>query len=62
MQAVVLAVMLFGLFSLFIPVLPGLVIIWVPTLVYGLLTGFNWVSGILFALITAADAVWQRGR
>ena len=29
-----------------------LVIMWVPTLIYGLLTGFNWISGILFALIT----------
>ncbi len=52
LQAVVLAVMLFGLFSLVIQVLPGLVIIWVPALVYGLLTGFNLASGILFALIT----------
>jgi uncharacterized protein YqgC (DUF456 family) len=52
LQVVVLAVMLFGLFSLLIPVLPGLVIIWVPALVYGLVTGFNWVSGILFLFIT----------
>src|SRR5512146_2842038 len=52
LQAVALAVMLFGLFGLVIPVLPGLVIIWVPTLVYGVITGFNWASGILFALIT----------
>jgi uncharacterized protein len=52
LHLVILAVMLFGLFSLFIPVLPGLVIIWVPALVYGLITGFNWVSGVLFALMT----------
>ncbi len=51
-QAAVLAVMIFGLLSLLMPVLPGLVIMWVPTLIYGLLTGFNWISGILFALIT----------
>jgi uncharacterized protein len=52
LQAVALAVMLFGLFSTFIPALPGPVIVWVPALVYGILTGFNWASGILFALIT----------
>src|SRR5512146_1834103 len=52
LQAVALAVMLFGLFGLVIPVLPGLVIIWVPTLVYGVITGFNLASGILFAIIT----------
>jgi uncharacterized protein YqgC (DUF456 family) len=52
LQLTILAVMLFGLFSLLIPVLPGLVIIWVPALVYGLVTGFNWTSGILFFFIT----------
>jgi uncharacterized protein YqgC (DUF456 family) len=52
LQAVALAVMLFGLFSVFIQVLPGPLIIWIPTLVYGLLTGFNLPRGILFALIT----------
>src|SRR5690606_32062076 len=51
-QLVILAIMLFGLFSLFIPVLPGLVIIWVPALVYGIVTGFNTVSGILFVIMT----------
>jgi uncharacterized protein len=52
MQVILLAVMLFGLFSLLIPVLPGLVIMWVPALIYGLLTGFNWFSGVLFAIMT----------
>lgn len=52
LQGVVLAVMLFGLMSLALPVLPGLVIIWVPALVYGIVTGFNWLSGALFAGIT----------
>jgi uncharacterized protein YqgC (DUF456 family) len=52
LQIVVLAVMLFGLFGLVIPVLPGLVIIWVPALVYGVLTGFTLLSGALFAAMT----------
>jgi uncharacterized protein YqgC (DUF456 family) len=53
LRLIVLAVMLFGLLGLAIPVLPGLVIIWVPALVYGILTGFTWVNGILFAGMTA---------
>jgi uncharacterized protein len=51
-QSIVLAVMLFGLIGLAIPVLPGLVIIWVPALVYGVVTGFNWANGLLFAMMT----------
>ncbi len=49
---VLLAVMLFGLASLVIPIMPGLTIIWVPALIYALVNGLNWSTGILFALIT----------
>lgn len=52
LQVVALAVMLFGLFSVVIQILPGPLIIWIPALVYGILTGFNLASGILFAIIT----------
>ncbi len=52
LHLVVLGIMLFGLLGLIIPVLPGLVIIWVPALVYGILTGFNLTSGLLFAGMT----------
>lgn len=52
LRLVVLGIMLFGLLTLAIPVLPGLVIIWVPALVYGVVTGFTWLSGILFAVMT----------
>ena len=45
-------VMLFGLFSLMIPLMPGLVIIWVPVLIYGIIDGFSLGSGIIFAVIT----------
>jgi uncharacterized protein YqgC (DUF456 family) len=47
-----LAVMLFGLISLIIPIMPGLTIIWVAVLVYAILTGLNWGTGIIFAIIT----------
>ncbi len=49
---IVLAVMIFGLLSLLTAILPGLTIIWVAALVYGLVTGFNINSGILFGIIT----------
>lgn len=51
-QVVIAAVMSAGLVSLFTFVIPGLTIIWLSALAYGLLTGFNLASGICFALIT----------
>jgi uncharacterized protein len=52
LDLILLAVMLFGLVSLIIPIMPGLTIIWVAVLVYALVTGFTWGTGILFAFIT----------
>ncbi|MCJ7518746.1 MAG: DUF456 domain-containing protein [Anaerolineaceae bacterium] len=51
-QVIIAAVMSTGLVSLFTLVIPGLTIIWLSALAYGLLTGFTLVSGIFFALIT----------
>jgi uncharacterized protein len=51
-QVIILAVMLFGLAGLIIPILPGLLIIWIAALVYGLTQGFTWGSGAIFALLT----------
>jgi uncharacterized protein YqgC (DUF456 family) len=52
LNVILLAVMLFGLISLIIPALPGLTIIWVAVLVYAILHGLNWGTGIIFAIIT----------
>jgi uncharacterized protein len=52
LQAVTLAIMLVGLFSLATMIVPGLVIIWVSALIYALITGLDWVSGTLFGFIT----------
>ena len=52
LQYITLAVMLFGLFGLVIPILPGLVIIWVAALIYGLITGLTWVSGAILGVMT----------
>ncbi len=52
LTVVTLAVMLLGLAGLILVIFPGLNIIWLAALVYGLITGFDWVSGVLFAFIT----------
>lgn len=52
LQWIILSVMLFGLFSLLIPIMPGLVIIWVAGLVYGLVSGFDLAGIIIFAVMT----------
>ena len=52
LNLLLLAVMLFGLASLIIPIMPGLTIIWVAVLVYAIVSGLNWGTGILFAIIT----------
>lgn len=47
-----LAIMVFGLLGLLIPILPGLLIIWAAALGYGLYTGFDLAGWIVFALQT----------
>jgi uncharacterized protein YqgC (DUF456 family) len=41
-----------GLFGLVIPFFPGIIVIWLSILGYGLLHGFTLWSGILFGVIT----------
>ncbi len=52
LQLAVLGVMLVGLAGLLTTLIPGLVIIWAAALVYGLVDGFTWASGIIFAILT----------
>src|SRR3972149_2476416 len=47
-----LVFMLVGLVGLIIPVFPGLVVIWLAALVFGLVTGFHTLGTVLFVLIT----------
>ncbi len=51
---IMLTIMIFGLLSLiFVPILPGLVIIWAGALIFGLVNGIqNTTAWILFAIIT----------
>lgn len=52
LQTAVLAVMLVGLLGLLTTIIPGLVIIWLAALVYGLVHGFTWAGGAVFAFLT----------
>ncbi|MBI9047417.1 MAG: DUF456 domain-containing protein [Anaerolineaceae bacterium] len=53
LQIILLSVMLTGLVSLIIPVLPGLLLIWLSALIYLIIDGLTWGSGIFFFLISA---------
>ena len=51
-QIVTVIIMVLGLFSLIIPGIPGLTIIWLASLVFMLLTGFSWQAWVVFAFMT----------
>ncbi|MEI7988511.1 MAG: DUF456 domain-containing protein [Chloroflexota bacterium] len=64
--------MLAGLVGLIIPVYPGLVVIWIGSLIYGIVYGFTTPGIILFTIITllmiggevidnVIIAIWTRG-
>ena len=45
-------IMLVGLFGLIVPLFPGIVVMWLAALGYGVATGFRWLGIILFIIIT----------
>ncbi|MBT3338667.1 MAG: DUF456 domain-containing protein [Anaerolineae bacterium] len=49
---ITLIVMLFGLFGLIMPVFPGLVIIWLAALGFGIINGFGTAGWIIFSIMT----------
>jgi hypothetical protein len=49
---ITLSVMLVGLFGLLVPIFPGIVVIWLAALGYGVVTGFTTLGWVLFAVIT----------
>jgi uncharacterized protein YqgC (DUF456 family) len=54
--------MLVGLLGLFVPGFPGLWIIWLSALLYGVLSGgFNWLTGFLFVIISILTLVGSFG-
>ena len=52
LKLIFLALMLVSLVGVFIPLIPALNIIWLASLIYGILTGFTWVSIVLMVLLT----------
>lgn len=52
LNAILLAVMLFGLFGLVIPIFPGGFVIWLAALIYGFLNGFQGAGPVIFLVIT----------
>jgi uncharacterized protein YqgC (DUF456 family) len=51
-EILALTIMLFGLFGLVIPVMPGLVIIWVAALGYGIAADFGMLGWIMFGIMS----------
>lgn len=52
-NVIFLAVMLFGLFGMVVPIFPGGVVIWLAVLVYGILFGISGWGWVFFIIITA---------
>jgi uncharacterized protein YqgC (DUF456 family) len=55
LQAATATVMIISLFGLLLPIYPGLTVIWVASLIYGILVGFKalgWAAWLIFAFIT----------
>jgi uncharacterized protein YqgC (DUF456 family) len=50
---VVLLVMLIGLAGVFLPILPGIELVWLAALGYGIFHGFTWGGAAAFLAITA---------
>jgi len=49
----ILAGMLVALCGLVVPVFPGLIVIWLLALLYGIVAGFGMLGAVLFVIITA---------
>jgi uncharacterized protein YqgC (DUF456 family) len=47
-----LIIMAVGLFGLAVPIFPGITVIWLASLGYGVVTGFSTLGWVLFAVIT----------
>jgi uncharacterized protein YqgC (DUF456 family) len=49
---ITLIIMGLGLFGLAVPIFPGITVIWLASLGYGVVTGFTTLGWVLFAVIT----------
>lgn len=53
LKIALLVVMVLGVFGQIIPIIPGLTIAWLASLVYGVVTGFTPTAWVYFGIITA---------
>lgn len=49
---ITLILMLVGLFGLVVPIFPGIIVIWLAALGYGVITGFTTLGWLLFVVLT----------
>jgi uncharacterized protein YqgC (DUF456 family) len=49
---ITLVLMLVGLFGLIVPIFPGIIVIWLAALGYGVITGFSTLGWVLFVVLT----------
>jgi uncharacterized protein YqgC (DUF456 family) len=49
---ITLTIMLVGLFGLLVPIFPGIIVIWLAALGYGVVTGFTTLGWVLFVLLS----------
>jgi uncharacterized protein YqgC (DUF456 family) len=54
---ITLVVMLAGLFGLIVPIFPGILVIWLAALGFGIVVGFNTLGIWMFAIITVLAIV-----
>lgn len=54
---IVLIITLVGLLGLIVPIFPGITVIWLAILGYGVVTGFNALAWVLFAIISVLALV-----
>jgi uncharacterized protein YqgC (DUF456 family) len=59
--ALVQIFMLVGLFGLIVPIFPGLVVMWLAALGYGVASGFSTLGIVLFVIITVLMLVGSLG-
>jgi len=50
--AATLVIMLVGLLGLLVPIFPGIVVIWLASLGYGVVAGFTTLGWVIFAILT----------
>lgn len=57
MVVVTALIMVVGILGTLLPILPGIVLVWIAALAYGAVEGFGWVGWVAFVVITGLGAL-----